>query len=319
MEKPKSRHIWRCVKYYLKVCLAKGQSPDTIRGKYSGLKKFVKWCFKQDIKYIDEINLDLADDYLEYLNSYRKPLDDKPLSKAQKRNLLTFVKTFVKALYTKEILTKHPLEHLELPSKGRQLPKALFSVDEIERILSQTLLFGMKGLRDRVILETFFASGIRRTELSYLELEDVDFTAKLLRINHGKGDKERIVPISKRACEWLALYISKVRPMFTYIASSNALFLANNGKKYKPNKLSDMASGYVKLAGINRQGSCYLFRHATATTMLENGADLRYVQEMLGHASISTTQIYTHVCKNTLSGVYNNSHPSAKKSSGLFK
>jgi len=318
MEKPKTRHIWRCVKYYLDVCLAKGQSSYTVKGKYSGLKKFVKWCFKQNIKYIDEINLDLADDYLEYLNSYRKPLDDEPLSKAQKRNLLTFLKTFIKTLYTKGVLDKYALEHLELPSKGRQLPKAIFSVDEIERILSQTLIFGMKGLRDRVILETFFASGIRRTELSLLELKDVDFNGKLLRINHGKGDKERIVPISRRACEWLALYISKVRPMFTYIASSNALFLANNGKRYKPNKLSDMASGYVKLAGICRQGSCYLFRHATATTMLDNGADLRHVQEMLGHASISTTQIYTYVSRSKLSGVYDISHPSARKGSGLF-
>jgi integrase/recombinase XerD len=318
MEKPKSRHIWRCVKYYLKVSLAKGQSSYTIRGKASGLKRFFKWCLPKGVRYIDDINLELMDDYLEYLNSYRKPLDGEPLSKAQKRNLLTFVKTFVKTLYTKEVLSKHPLEHLELPSRGRQLPKALFSVDEIERILSQTLLFGMKGLRDRVILETFFASGIRRTELTFLELEDIDFNEQLLRINHGKGEKERIVPISKRACEWIAFYISKVRPMFTYIASTKALFLDNKGKQYIPNKLSDMASGYVKLAGINRRGSCYLFRHATATTMLDNGADLRHVQEMLGHASINTTQIYTHVSRNKLSGVYKGSHPSARKDSGLF-
>lgn len=318
MEKPKSRRIWRCVKYYLKVCLAKGQSSDTIRGKYSGLKRFYIWCLPQNVRYIDDINLELLDDYIEYLNSYRKPLDDKPLSKAQKRNLVTFVKTFIKTLYMKEVLTKHALEHLELPSRGRQLPKAIFSVEEIERILAQTLVFNTRGFRDRAILETFFASGVRRTELSFLELDDVDFTERLLRINHGKGDKERIVPISKRACEWLAFYVTKIRPMFTFVGSANALFLDNQGNQYRPNKLSDMASGYVKLAGINRQGSCYLFRHATATTMLDNGADLRHVQEMLGHSSINTTQIYTFVSRNKLSGVYKNSHPSAQKGSGLF-
>lgn len=257
------------------------------------------------------------DDYAAYLNAYRKALDNEPLSPAQKRNLLTFVKTFIKYMYVKKLLQTNSLDGIELPSKGEQIPKALYSVEEIEIILEQPLLFGIKGLRDRAILECFFATGIRREELVKLNIDDIDFNGRMVRV-HGKGKKERLVPISLRGCEWLAFYIGKIRPMFAFIGSGKALFLANNGKRYVPGKLSDMASQYVKLAGFDRTGACHLFRHNTATTMLDNGADLRHVQEMLGHASILTTQLYTHVSRKKLTQVYNHTHPSAEGGSGLF-
>ncbi len=317
MEKPSTKHIWRCVIYYLWLCLAKGQASDTIRGKKSGLKKFYYWAVEQGVRYIDQINLDLMDEYHAYLNVYRKELDGQPLSDARKRSLLTFVKTFVQYMHRKGLLAENSLASIELPSRGFQLPKALYSVNEIESILRQTLLFGIKGLRDRVILEVFFATGIRRGELIKLNLDDVDFQSELIRV-HGKGKRERLIPISKRALEWLVLYIGKIRPMFAFIGSGNSLFLANNGKRYKPGKLSDMASQYVKLAGIERPGACHLYRHSTATEMLENDADLRHVQELLGHADISTTQIYTHVSRAKLSAVYSDTHPSAQSDSGLF-
>lgn len=115
------------------------------------------------------------------------------------------------------------------------------------------------------------------------------------------------------------IYIAEIRPTLAFIGSGNTLFLANNGKRYKPGKLSDMASQYVKLAGIDRPGACHLFRHSTASEMLENDADLRHVQEILGHASILTTQLYTRVSRKKLSAVYQKTHPSAQGDSGLFK
>lgn len=180
MVKPSAKRIWRCAKYYFELCLAKGQSSDTIRGKHSGLKKFFLWCLERNVTRIDQINLDLMDGYAAYLNAYRKPLDNKPLCAAQKRNLLTFVKTFVKYLYIKGLLSANPLQNIELPSKGEQIPKALYTEEEIEVILEQPLLFGVKGLRDRAILETFFATGIRRDELVKLNVDDIDFSAKLV-------------------------------------------------------------------------------------------------------------------------------------------
>jgi integrase/recombinase XerD len=317
MRKPTTKRIWRCAKYYFALCLARGQSTDTVRGKRSGLKKFFVWCLSREIYFIDQIDLDLMDDYMEYIHAYRQQRNGEPLGDAQKRNLLTFVKTFVQYMHRKKLILENTLASIELPSRGFQIPKALYNVAEIERILDQPLLFGIKGYRDRSILETFFATGIRRGELIKLNLDDIDFNAKVVRI-HGKGKRERLVPISKRALEWLAFYIAKIRPMFAFIGSGNALFLANNGKRYKPGKLSDMASQYVKLAGIDRPGSCHLFRHSTASEMLENDADLRHVQEILGHASILTTQIYTHVSRKKLNAVYQKTHPSAQTNSGLF-
>lgn len=311
MKKPTSNHIWRCVHYYLQLCKARGQASDTLRGKYSGLKKFFMWCLTQNIRYIEQINLDVMDSYMEYLNCYRQTLKNTPLCLAQKRNLLTFVKTFIEKMHAKDILESNSLLHMELPSKGRTLPKALFTQIEIEKMLSFTLQFGTKGYRDRVIMETFYATGIRRTELLHLDIDDVNLSDNLLRVNYGKGRKERIVPISPRACEWIVLYLSKIRPMFASIASGSTLFLANNCKQYKPGKLSEMVGRYVRLSGMKRGGACHLFRHATATIMLDNGAELRHVQEMLGHADLSTTQIYTHVSRVKLSEVYNRSHPSA--------
>jgi len=317
VNKPATKRIWLCVKYYLELCLARGQSSDTVRGKRGGLKKFFLWCVDRETTRINQIDLDLMDDYAAYLNAYRKKLDNEPLSVAQKRNLLTFVKTFVKYMHIKKLLPTNTLEYIELPSKGMQIPKSLYSVEEIEAILQQPMLFGIKGLRDRAILECFFATGIRRGELARLNIDDIDFLGQLIRVQ-GKGNKERLVPISQRGCEWLAFYIGKIRPMFAFLASGKALFLANNGKRYVPGKISDMASQYVRLAGFDRTGACHLYRHNTATTMLDNGADLRHIQEMLGHASILTTQLYTHVGRKQLSKVYNATHPSAQSSSGLF-
>ncbi|WP_435273969.1 tyrosine-type recombinase/integrase [Psychrobium sp. nBUS_13] len=171
------------------------------------------------------------DDYAVYLNTYRKVLDNQPLGAAQKRNLLTFVKTFVKYMHLKKLMQINTLENIELPSKGEQVPKALYDVGEVEVILQQPLLFGVKGLRDRAILETFFATGIRRGELVKLNIDDIDFNKRLIRV-HGKGKKERLVPVSQRGCEWIAFYIGKIRPMFAFIGSGKALYLANNGKRY---------------------------------------------------------------------------------------
>jgi integrase/recombinase XerD len=318
MKKPTSNHIWRCVFYYLQLCEARGQASDTIRGKKSGLKKFFVWCLTQNIHYIDDVTLDLMDSYMAYLNRYRQVLKDAPLCLAQKRNLLTFVKTFIEKMHAKALLDTNPLLHMELPSKGRALPKAVFNEIEVEKMLSYTLQFGTRGYRDRVVMETFYATGIRRTELLHLDIDDVNLSDNLLRVNHGKGNKERIVPISPRACEWIAMYLTKIRPHFASIASGSALFLANNGKQYKAGKLSEMVGRYVRLSGMKRGGACHLFRHATATIMLDNGAELRHVQEMLGHADISTTQIYTHVSRVKLSEVYNRSHPSALSAERLY-
>lgn len=318
MQKPTTSHLWRCSKYYFQLCLAKGQSSDTVRSKRYGMKKFCAWCFSRGVRKLEDVNIELMDDYMEYLNLYRKPKDDEPLCDANKYSLLLCVKSFITKMYNRGLLLTNPLESIDLPTVGRPLPKAIFSADEVEKILAQPLLFGFKGMRDRTILETLFATGIRRIELRNLDIEDIDFEQQLLRVRKGKGKREYILPVSARACEWIVFYLTKLRPKLANIKSGGALFLDDKGRRFRANALSDMASRYVHFAGFKRAGSCHLFRHSTATIMLDNGADIRHVQEMLGHASIASTQVYTFVSRNKLTEVYSKTHPSALSSQSIF-
>jgi integrase/recombinase XerD len=155
---------------------------------------------------------------------------------------------------------------------------------------------------------------MRRTELASLLINDVDIENRLVTINLGKGAKDRIIPISERACLWIAFYLKYIRPKYAHLTSGQYLFLNDKGNAYRPSTLSDMASKYAKRSGASSKGACSLFRHASATIMLDNDAELRFIQKLLGHADISTTQIYTHVSTKKLSSVYTKTHPSARKS-----
>jgi integrase/recombinase XerD len=318
MQKPTTNRLWRCVRYYLALCLSRGQSDDTIRAKKYSLRKFCMWCFARNVLTIHQIDIALMDNYMEYLNAYRKPKDNQPICKANKYALLLNVKTFMGKMHNRGLIKNNPVAHIELPTVGRPLPKAIFTAQEVEKILEQPLLFGEKGLVDRVVLETFFATGIRRVELRDLDVEDIDIKQQLVRIRKGKGDREYILPISERACEWIVFYLAKLRPQLATISSGSALFLNDKGTRFRVNALSDAASRFVRLAGFKRGGACHLFRHSTATIMLDNGADLRHVQEMLGHANITSTQVYTFVSRSKLTEVYNKTHPSALSQSSIF-
>ena len=140
----------------------------------------------------------------------------------------------------------------------------------------------------------------------------MDFEQYQLRIVQGKGFKDRYVPISKTACFWIYRYVKEVRPKFAIKNSGKSLFLANDGKAFRPSQLSELVAKYIKLADIRKGGACNQYRHAAATHMVDRGADIRNVQAFLGHADISTTQIYVHVSLAKLREVYNNTHPSAK-------
>ncbi|WP_233081093.1 tyrosine-type recombinase/integrase [Rheinheimera soli] len=310
--KPVGDQIDECISYYLQLCACKGESPETIASKRSRLKLFMLWAGVFDVSRLMHITLDVMDQYQNYLHSYRQPNHGRPLSRGTQRNRLTVVKVFMHTMYIKGCIAASVLDRIELPLIGRVLPKAIFNEKEIEAILSQTLIYGDWGKRDRAIFETYYATGIRRSELARLTLDDIDLTERLLRVNCGKGHKDRFVPIAKRACTWVEHYLEQVRPLLANLHSGRTLFLDNQGKAFRPRKLSELASKYVRLAGIRKQGACNLYRHATATLMLEYGADVRHVQEMLGHASISTTQIYTHVTIVKLREVYEKTHPAAR-------
>jgi len=166
-----------------------------------------------------------------------------------------------------------------------------------------------QGVRDRAMVETLYSTGMRRLELVRLKLTDWNAHEGVVLIRQGKGQRDRVVPIGERASAWLARYRDEVRPLLASGADDGTLFLTDYGEAFEKNRLGHRVKGYLAQAGITAPGSCHLFRHACATHMLANGADIRMIQVLLGHADISTTQVYTHVSITQLQAVHAATHP----------
>jgi len=311
--KPNSYDLEACREFYLQYCATKGQSLKTIDGKTFNLMLFEQWCHARNHKDYASIGVDELDSYQAYLNGYRKPKDMKPLSKGTIRQRLTLAKVFLRTLYNKDVLTDNNFEKFELPSLGRPLPKPVLSEQDMRKVIEQASLSGKMHVRDEAIIETYYGGGLRRLELAKLKVDDIDFQQRQLRVSDGKCCRDRYVPISKSVCLSIYQYLKYTRPQLASrsVLAGNTLFLANSGKPYRPTQLSELCSKYIKLASVRKGGSCNQFRHAAATHMVNNGADILHVQDFLGHADISTTQIYVHVSMRKLRSVYDQTHPSS--------
>jgi len=196
-----------------------------------------------------------------------------------------------------------------LPRPPKHLPRSVPSVQEVEAILAEAEPQTVQGLRDRALLEVLYATGLRRMEIVGTAVYDADLTRGLLWVRHGKGGRERVVPLGERAMAWLDKYLTEARPQLL-TNDTQALFLTDYGEPVQANYVSDKVKRYMEFAGVHKTGSAHLMRHACATHMLEGGADIRFIQEMLGHANIETTQIYTHVSIDKLVEVHRATHPS---------
>jgi integrase len=168
------------------------------------------------------------------------------------------------------------------------------------------------GLHDRVMLELFYATGLRRSELTRLRVFDLDIERLTLAVRQGKGRKDRMIPTGERAAAWAARYLADTRPRLAVEPDDGILFLTVDGTPFSPDRLTGLVADYVKRSGVGKPGACHLFRHTMATLMLEGGADIRFIQQMLGHADISTTQIYTEVSLRQLRAIHTATHPAAQ-------
>jgi integrase/recombinase XerD len=166
-------------------------------------------------------------------------------------------------------------------------------------------------VRDRAILEVLYSTGIRRAELAHLAITDIDHERATVLVRQGKGRKDRLIPAGERALTWVAKYLAEVRPGLACGDDEGTLFLTGGGTGFALDALTRLASGYVKASGVPKAGACHLFRHTMATLMLEGGADIRYIQAMLGHAELSTTQIYAQVSVRALQAIHAATHPAA--------
>ena len=218
------------------------------------------------------------------------------------------LKGFLNYLFTNNYIKNNPIEKVSPPKLGKTLPGVL-SFEEIDKILSLPDTNEILGLRDKTILEVFYACGLRISELISLKLSDLFLNEEMIRV-FGKGSKERIVPIGSSAINWINVYLTKSRPLLQKkMKSENYLFLNSRGSKLSRMGVWKIVSRYIKESGIEKEAHPHTFRHSFATHLIEGGADLRSVQEMLGHADISTTQIYTHIDREFIKQVHKQFHP----------
>lgn len=222
--------------------------------------------------------------------------------------LLSSLRRFYHYLLRENEIGEDPTAQLESPKLGRPLPKSL-SEEQVEALLAAPASDTPLGLRDRSMLETLYATGLRRMELPGVSIYDIDLNRGVLWVRHGKGNRERVVPLGDRAMAWLDKYLIESRPQLL-ACDTSALFLTDYGEPVQPHYVADKVKRYMQFAGVNKTGSTHLLRHACATHMLEGGADIRYIQEMLGHANLQTTEIYTHVSIDKLIAVHGATHPS---------
>jgi len=273
------------------------------------LRLFCSWASTRGVATLQSLTPAVVDAYQRYLLDYRQRTG-QPLSLLSQHARLTHLRVFGAWLVRQGALPRNPVAGLELPRVGHRLP-AVLSAGEVERILAQPALRSRVGLRDRALLETFYATGIRRTELIRLTLADLDRERGLLVIRQGKGRRDRVVPLGERALAWMTRYLVEARPDWAR-PDAPQIYLTTRGTPFHPNHLSALVRGYVEAAQLGKRGACHLFRHTMATLMLEGGADIRYIQEMLGHADLTSTQLYTHVAIGQLRAVHAATHPAAR-------
>jgi integrase/recombinase XerD len=221
------------------------------------------------------------------------------------------VRTWFRWLAKNNHILNNPASDLEMPKIEKQLPRAVLSEEEAERVIRQPEIGEPLGLRDRAILETFYSTGIRRTELLHLKLYNLDRERGTLSIWQGKGKKDRIIPIGERAIAWVDKYLREARPQLMIEPDDGTLFVSVEGGPFHPDRLSRLVREYVDQANVGKRGACHMFRHTMATLMLENGADIRFIQEMLGHVDLQSTQVYTRVSIHQLKQVHTATHPGA--------
>jgi integrase/recombinase XerD len=243
----------------------------------------------------------------EHVTAYLGALRGQGLSPASVNRKLAAIRGFYRYLLREARVEENPLARVETARTWMRLPGAL-SRDEMESLLAQPAEASPSGIRDRAILELLYATGIRVSELATLTLNRLNRQMGFL-VAVGKGRKERIVPVGQSALGWLGRYIEQARPVFLKKKTSNTLFLNRSGEGFTRQGLWKLIKKYAKMAGLERKVHPHTFRHSFATHLLEGGADLRSVQVMLGHADISTTQIYTHVSRERLKEVHKRFHP----------
>jgi integrase/recombinase XerD len=299
------------MRLWIESLRVRGISPNTIVHYEWEISGFILWCHERGLMRPGEVSRPIFERYQRFLYQYRTT-HGRPLSFRSQYKRLAAPKYFFRWLAKQGYLPSSPASDLDMPRLGRRLPRQILTASEAERVLAQPDLTDPVGIRDRAILETFYSTGIRRGELVRLKLYDIGFEKGTLMIREGKGQKDRVIPIGERALKWLEKYLMDVRPHLLVPPDEGVVFLTYMGVPFNPDALGHEMKKYILASGVGKEGACHIFRHTMATLMLDGGADIRYVQEMLGHTKLDTTTIYTQVSIDKLKKIHDATHPGAR-------
>jgi integrase/recombinase XerD len=295
---------------HLRALAVQNYSAHTVRNRQVHIGFFIQWCKERGLTDPVEITRPVLERYQRHLFHYRKK-NGEPLSFRSQHSCLVPLRVWFRWMTRQNHILHNPASELELPRLGRALPKNIFSAQEVERIMQLCEVEEPIGLRDRAILEVLYSTGLRRMEMIALKLYDLSLDRGLVLVRLGKGQKDRYVPIGERAAAWLQQYVREARPQLAIEPDDMTVFLTAQGEPFSRDHMSFTVKGRVDAAQFGKTGSCHLFRHTMATLMHEGGADIRFIQQMLGHEDLKTTQIYTQVAIRTLQQVHAATHPAA--------
>ncbi|WP_127960421.1 site-specific tyrosine recombinase XerC [Serratia microhaemolytica] len=292
--------------------LASQMSARTCEACAERVTPFVLWCQQRGVQYAPQVSVALLERYQRYLAQYRKA-NGEPLAVSGQLSRLSALKSFFAALLKRHVILYNPAAQLTLPKPPAALPLAVLSEEETLNLLSAQPTDSAVGLRNRAILETFWSSGLRRQELANLRLQDINISRGTVLVHQGKNGKDRVVPIGDRAVSWVLRYQREARPQLSQRADSGHLFLSQRGGRLSSASLTQLVGRALRQqARLEKAGACHLLRHSMATQMLENGAETRYLQALLGHSSLNTTQVYTRVAIAPLKAEHERTHPGNK-------
>lgn len=293
---------------YIQSLKVRNLAPYTIRQEQWKLEKFFMFLQVRDINKINRISKVIILDYqTELYHCINKK--GHPNGAGHQNGMLSVVKRFTRFLKERDYLISDPGANIRYARVPKSLPRSILTRSEARRIINAPDTTMLLGYRDKTILEVLYTTGIRKEELNNLNVQDVDYRDGFLRIIQGKGRKDRVVPLGRISCRYLENYIKAVRPELIRDPHNNHLFLTMTGKRFSKNVVWELVKKYAQKAKLKKNVFPHTFRHTCATAMLKNKADIRAVQELLGHESLQSTQVYTRITINDLREVHKRCHP----------
>jgi integrase/recombinase XerD len=305
--KPDALALWRDA--YLESLTARNYSPNTLESRRDAFRVFLGWAAERELTTATQITRPILEAYQRWLSRTTKA-NGKRLGWSTQQSRLSALKDWFRWLTKQDVIMHNPASELEMPRQEKRLPGSALTPGQVAALMALPNVADPLGLRDRAMLGTLYSTGMRRIELCRLELPNFNAERRTIHVHLGKGKKDRFVPVGEQAVYWIERYLTYARPRLCLDTRTQALFLTGYGGPFHPDVVSRYVSSWMREAGIT--GSCHALRHTCATHMLDGGADIRFIQQLLGHKNLETTAIYTEVSIRQLQDVHARCHPSGR-------